>query len=199
MKVFVGLSYDREHQTHVVGVAETRDEAKRILERHRNELLYWAKEATDGPEGGAWVDDHQGDMVGHVLAFDVFGEAKLVWLYDSPDDCLSARSSVEGLGTYHISNLNDDVWEAYIDGHELGIGPLEDCMTMCRMYEDQAILNFVQNNPLFTDPKDAELCRLRGFVKSFLNPEENGRAVSAYLRDEARVALGMKRVESPGF
>lgn len=48
------------------------------------------------------------------------------------------------------------------------------------------------------DPQDAELARLRAFAESFLNPEENGRAVSAYIRDDARAALGMDRVEAPG-
>jgi hypothetical protein len=41
-----------------------------------------------------------------------------------------------------------------------------------------------------------ELYRLRVFVRSFLNPEENGKAVSAYIRDQAREALGMERAES---
>lgn len=37
--------------------------------------------------------------------------------------------------------------------------------------------------------------RLRAFIESFLNPEENGLAVSARIRDEARDVLGMERVE----
>ena len=38
--------------------------------------------------------------------------------------------------------------------------------------------------------------RLLNFALSFLSPEENGLAVSAYIRDEARMALGRKPVET---
>jgi hypothetical protein len=41
-----------------------------------------------------------------------------------------------------------------------------------------------------------EIYRLRVFVRTFLNPEENGKAVSAYIRDQAREALGMAMVET---
>lgn len=71
MRVFTGLSYDRDNHTAVCGVATSRTGAKRQLELHRNEILYWAKEATDGPDGGAGIDDSKGDCVGIVLAFDV--------------------------------------------------------------------------------------------------------------------------------
>lgn len=37
------------------------------------------------------------------------------------------------------------------------------------------------------------------FLKSLLNPEENGHAVSAYVRDEARVVLGRKPVERASY
>jgi hypothetical protein len=50
---------------------------------------------------------------------------------------------------------------------------------------------------LLRDQIGLEKSPVRAFVESFLNPEENGRAVSAYIRDEARAALGMKRVEGP--
>jgi hypothetical protein len=43
---------------------------------------------------------------------------------------------------------------------------------------------------------ETELYRLRVFARSFLNPEENGKAVSAYIRDQAREALGMQAIES---
>lgn len=37
---------------------------------------------------------------------------------------------------------------------------------------------------------------LKEFLNRFLNPEDLGYAVSAYIRDEVRVALGYERVES---
>jgi hypothetical protein len=44
---------------------------------------------------------------------------------------------------------------------------------------------------------EGQLEQLKAFAESLLNPEQNGRAVSAYIRDQAREALGMKKVESP--
>lgn len=43
---------------------------------------------------------------------------------------------------------------------------------------------------------EAENARYLAFISSLLNPEENGLAVPAHVRDDARVALGRKRVES---
>lgn len=40
--------------------------------------------------------------------------------------------------------------------------------------------------------------RLLDFALSFLSPEENGHAVPAHIRDEARKALGRKPVETGG-
>ena len=39
--------------------------------------------------------------------------------------------------------------------------------------------------------------RFKIFVNRFLDPEDLGYAVNHFLRDDAREALGMKRVESP--
>jgi hypothetical protein len=41
-----------------------------------------------------------------------------------------------------------------------------------------------------------ELQKYKSFVNSLLNPEEYGYAVSAEVRDQARILLGMKPVES---
>lgn len=154
MKVYVGLSYNRDHETEVIGASESREGARRLVEQARNELLYFAKEATDGPDGGAALDDFHGDMVGHVLAYDVFGEANLEWLYDSPDDCLSAKSSTGE--TYCVTNVDTGKWEASIADRVLGDGPLEECLIMCRMTEDKAIREGARKIPLLTDdPADA--------------------------------------------
>lgn len=42
----------------------------------------------------------------------------------------------------------------------------------------------------------AERDRLRAFLSRFLNPEELGLAVPAHVRDDVRVALGRRRVET---
>lgn len=44
----------------------------------------------------------------------------------------------------------------------------------------------------------AERDRLGAFALSLLNPEENGHAVPAHIRDEARKALGRRPVETGG-
>lgn len=50
---------------------------------------------------------------------------------------------------------------------------------------------------LLSDAAD-NLDVFEAFVRSLLNPEENGRAVNAYVRDEARRLLGMEQVETKG-
>lgn len=47
---------------------------------------------------------------------------------------------------------------------------------------------------LLNDAAD-KLDEVFAFLRTLLNPEENGHAVSAYIRDEARELLGQKRVE----
>lgn len=71
MKVFVALSYDRDNSTYVCGATLSRNESQRLVELHRGEILYPAKEAVDGPGGGYLLDDGRGDLVGRVLAFDL--------------------------------------------------------------------------------------------------------------------------------
>ena len=41
-----------------------------------------------------------------------------------------------------------------------------------------------------------ELQKYKSFVKSLLNPDEYGHAVTAEVRDQAQILLGMKPVES---
>jgi len=47
---------------------------------------------------------------------------------------------------------------------------------------------------LLNDAAD-KLDEVFAFLRTLLNTEENGHAVSAYIRDEARELLGQKRVE----
>lgn len=72
--------------------------------------------------------------------------------------------------------------------------------TMCPPYEmrtsgrdwfHQAIRDMRDDLEKVTAERD----RYLRFVKSVLNPEENGNAVRPHVRDDARQALGMKRVE----
>jgi hypothetical protein len=46
-------------------------------------------------------------------------------------------------------------------------------------------------------PEHPEHLRLKAFAKSFLNPEELGFSVSAAIRDEARISLGIPPCETP--
>lgn len=51
---------------------------------------------------------------------------------------------------------------------------------------------------LLNDAAD-NLDEVFAFLRSLLNPEENGHSVSAYIRDEARELLGQKRVEQATY
>jgi hypothetical protein len=46
------------------------------------------------------------------------------------------------------------------------------------------------------DEANNRIKQLEAFVNRFLDPEDLGYAVNKYFRDDAREALGMKRVES---
>lgn len=51
---------------------------------------------------------------------------------------------------------------------------------------------------LLNDAAD-NLDELFAFLRSLLNPEENGHCVTAYIRDEARELLGQKRCEQAAY
>lgn len=101
-KVFVAVSYGRDNETAVCGVSGSRDGARRLTELERNEILYWAREACDGPNGGAAVDDLRGDLVGRVLAFDT--------AVDSPhEECLLRMLNPEDLGMAVTAYVRDEI------------------------------------------------------------------------------------------
>ena len=54
----------------------------------------------------------------------------------------------------------------------------------------------LNNQNYYMEKEINELQKYKSFVKSLLNPEEYGYAVSAEVRDQARILLGMKPVES---
>lgn len=79
MRVFIGLSYNRDHETAVCGVANNLDEARRLVELHRGEMLHVSPlSATDGPEGCGTLalEDSRNDVVGNVLIREVAEIAK---------------------------------------------------------------------------------------------------------------------------
>jgi hypothetical protein len=149
MRVFVGVSYGRDHEAAVCGVSDCRETARRLVEQARNEILFWAREATDGPDGGAGVDNSRGDLVGRVLAFDVAGSAILKWRI--VEGMLSAESSVidhsDADNTPLVYSVFGDgeEWKADFDGRDFASGSLEHCMAACRKVEDDAILQAIQN------------------------------------------------------
>lgn len=210
MRIFVGVSYGRDHETAICGAADCRETARRLVEQARNEILHWARDATDGPDGGAGLDDHRGDLVGHVLAFDVAGSAKLQWRI--VEDMLSADSIVIDHSdadntplVYSVFGEGDE-WKADFDGRDFASGTLEHCMAACRKMEDDAILQAIQNQQEHDEswPKpndytgDEKHGRLLWLLKRMLNPEDLGMAVPAHVRDEVREVLGMRRCESVG-
>ena len=197
MRIFVGVSYNRDHETEVCGAADCREAARRIVEQHRNQILHWAREATDGPNGGAGLDDASGDCVGHVLAFDVAGTARLQWRIDEESSRLIAASVCHDDGSpllYSVFGEGDE-WTAEFDDREFSRGTLEHCMAACRKSEDDSILHAIQDNKR-QDNAQEDHGRLLRMLERFLNPEDLGFAVTAFVRDEVREVLGMRRCET---
>ena len=54
----------------------------------------------------------------------------------------------------------------------------------------------LNNQNYYMEKEINELKKYKSFVKSLLNPDEYGHAVTAEVRDQARILLGMKPVES---
>lgn len=69
--VFVAISYNRDHEMEVVGIAATRAEALRMVELERNEMLRFSDYGVDGPDGSAAIDNAGGDMIGYALACEI--------------------------------------------------------------------------------------------------------------------------------
>jgi hypothetical protein len=208
MRIFVGLNYGRDHETEVCGASDCREDARRFVELARNQILYWAREAIDGPDGSALLDDHKGDLVGQVMAFDVAGSAKLQWKI--AEGVLCAKSTVmvhsatdDTSLTYSVFGIGND-WKAEFDGRTLAHGSLEHCMAACRKAEDDAIQQAIENQkehdeswPRASDyVGDDKHGRLLWLLQRMLNPEDLGRAVQPHVRDEVRDVLGMRRCES---
>ncbi len=54
----------------------------------------------------------------------------------------------------------------------------------------------LNNQNYYMEKEINELQKYKSFVKSLLNPDEYGHAVTAEVRDQARILLGMDPVES---
>lgn len=198
MRVFVGVSFGANHETVVCGASDCRESARRLVEQVRNEMLDWSREALDGPDGGAGLDDRMGLLVGKVLAFDVAGAANLDWSVDADSDCLVAESVYHDDGTalrYELHGSGDD-WVAEFDGREFAKGTLEHCMAACRKSEDEAILAAVQNQGITEGDGVERHGRLLWMLQRMLNPEDLGMSVPPHVRDEIRDVLGLRRCES---
>ena len=149
MKCFVGISFGPDHGTRTVGVFESREIARRAVELTRGQTLSFSPHAVDGPEGDVALDDINGDCVGYIKAFSVFGESKLDWELDSESDSLMAASQVfhdEGLLLYyHISKSGSfPGWEATFEGSRIANGEIDECLAACRKSDDQAKLDACQ-------------------------------------------------------
>ena len=148
MRVFIGVSFNRDHETQIVGATDSREATRRLVEQARSEMLSFSDIAVDGPDGGVALDDAHGNMVGHVLACDVAGAAVLNWAWDSESDSLQAASGVyhdQGSSLcYAIEKHFEYVWQAMFEGSLIHTGSLEECMAACRKSEDAAVLDAVQ-------------------------------------------------------
>ena len=71
MKVFIGVSYGRCNETQICGVSNCRETARRFVEQSRNETLNWDRRASEDSNSSAGLEDTGGDLVGHVLKFDI--------------------------------------------------------------------------------------------------------------------------------
>ena len=91
------------------------------------------------------------------------------------------RSSDGGFATYECKTMQD----VRLTNHWRRVNQSDGC----RRLEIE----------LLTKQRDAankRIKRLEAFVNRFLDPEDLGYTVNHFLRDDAREALGMKRVES---
>lgn len=191
MKVFVALNFGRDNETEVCGAFESRFDALRAIELSRKESLSFDHRPVDGPNGGAAVNDGRGDVVGHIKAFDLFGESSLCWRWNSDAEELLASSILTDDGSpldYCIWEGRGDTWIASFEGCQLCMGTLTECLISCAKAEDEARS---RKAPLekTTDP-------VADFVRRLLCPEDLGFSVPPHVRDSAREALGMNRVES---
>lgn len=184
MKVYVGLSFE-DGDTGVSGVSDDRERARELVEKARKEPLHWAADSHGG------LDDRRGDLVGYVKEYEVGGSAKLSW--EISEGSLTAKSILhdddENL-VYTIAG-SGGWWTADLDGRDFANGTLEHCMSECRKAEDAII----QAEEAKTGEKHGN-GRLLWMLKRFLDPEDLGRSVPGYIRDEVRVVLGMRRVET---
>jgi hypothetical protein len=92
------------------------------------------------------------------------------------------RSENGGFATYECKTEIDVEWDDY-QWRYCGQGE------WCRIREVQLLTKQ-------RDEANKRINRLEAFVNRFLYPEDLGYSVNHFLRDDAREALGMKRVES---
>jgi hypothetical protein len=171
MQVFIALSYNRDNETEIIGVTETRTEALRLVELARNEVLHFSHYAVDGPNGSVSIDDVHGYMVGFALSKHVGGESQLDWHWVSDTDSLDAPSVYCDDGSaleYHIEGDGDN-WTATFEGSQIARGTLEYCMRECAKSEDASRLEIVQD--------ECPICHGAARPPDFECPECNGRGV----------------------
>lgn len=147
MQVFIAISYNRDNETEIVGVTETRTEALRLVEQARNEIVHFSHHAVDGPNGSVALDDVHGDMVGFALSKYVGGESQLDWHWESESDSLAAPSVYcdgDSAIEYHIEH-DGEHWTATFEGRPIAQGALDLCMRECAKSEDSARLDIVQD------------------------------------------------------
>ena len=191
MKVFVALNFGRDNETEVCGAFESRLDALRAIELSRKESLSFDTCPVDGPNGGAAVNDSRGDAVGHIKAFDLFGESSLCWRWNSDAEELLASSIFTDDGSpleYCVWESLEDTWIASFEGCQLCRGTLMECLISCAKSEDEARMR--------KTPCDKKTDPMADFVRRLLCPEDLGFSVPPHVRDAAREVLGMRRVES---
>jgi hypothetical protein len=92
------------------------------------------------------------------------------------------KSENGGFATYECKSVQDIIWS---DAEFKRAAQSE----VCRRREVILLTRRL-------DEANNRIKQLEAFVNRFLDPEDLGYAVNKYFRDDAREALGMKRVES---
>ena len=105
---------------------------------------------------------------------------------------LSVQLEVE----LNVAIVNEAIAENKVHILEKELKQAQDCIKRLEQLAEirLAYLQLLEKNVDILKPR---IEQLESFVNRFLDPEDLGYSVNHFLRDDAREALGMKRVESP--
>lgn len=100
--------------------------------------------------------------------------------FKNKDKTISYSTNTYGLDTITVDGIDFDLSDISYDGTLL----------------TSVITDISQAEKDYVDELTSKNDQMENFIRSLLNPDGFGHAVSAEVRDEARYVLGMKKVET---